>query len=241
MIHFITFHIIIVVSVIYVIYLTGATKEMSVRLSTLVISNEVSKGASLYQTVNQDISEDVNKYEDSTMIYLPTNNDLFTNNFLINLFQVIVSLVGVFVFFFVACVVTYIYIKCFRQTTGGKRLNSNQCESEYKSLSSMERVEYDSPLHPEPHVNLDLTYLTPVLRSIEKRETSSLAENNILADIQTQRHATSSQPTNEHTPTTDNLQNHVYIEIVEDKIESSRVHDDPDSETLCIKNNRKSS
>lgn len=110
MIHFITFHIIIVVSVIYVIYLTGATKEMSVRLSALVISNEVSKGASLYQTVNQDISEDVNKYEDSTMIYLPTNNDLFTNNFLINLVQVIVSLVGVFVFFFVACVATYIYI-----------------------------------------------------------------------------------------------------------------------------------
>lgn len=105
----------------------------------------------------------------------------------------------------------------------------------------MERVEYDSPLHQEPHVNLDLIYLTPVLRSIQKRETSSLAENNILADIQTQRHATSSQPTNEHPPTTDNSQNHVYIEIVEDKIESSRVHDDRVSETLCIKNNRKSS
>lgn len=191
----------------------------------------------MYQTVDQDSPADVNKHEDSTLTYLPTDIDLFKNSYMINLVQVVVSLVGVFVFFFSACVVTYIYIKCVRQTANDKRLNSNQCESEYKSLN-FELVEYDSPFHPEQE--LELTYLTPVLRSIEERVTS-LSENDILADIRIQRHAISSPPTNEQTPTTDNLQNHVYIEILEDNIESSRVHDDPDNETLFMKSNRKKS
>lgn len=141
-------------------YFTGSTNENRKKLST-----------SLYQTEDQDFPADVN---------LPIDNDLFKNSFLINLVQAVVSLVGVFVFFFAACVVTYIYFKCFRQKTDVNRLNSNQCGSAYKSLT-FEAVECVSPLHQEPEqqANLELTYLTPVFRNDEKSETNILAKSEI--------------------------------------------------------------
>lgn len=136
-----------------------------------MVTITASNVTSLYLTVDQDFSVEGVKHEDSTLIYLPTDIDLFKNSFVINLVQAVVSLVGVFVFFFAACVVTYIYFKCFRHTTDGKRLKSNQCESEYNSLS-FEAVEYESPLHSEleQQANLELTYLTPVFRNDEKSE-----------------------------------------------------------------------
>lgn len=219
-------------------YFTGSTNENTNRLGTSV-NFKVSNGTSLYQTEDQVFPADGNKHEDSTLTYLPTDIDLFKNSFVINLVQVVVSLVGVFVFFFAACVVTYIYFKCFRQTTDCKRLNSNQCESEYKSLS-FGAVEYESPLHPEPEqqVNLELTYLTPVFRSTEKRETSPLAENDIIEDTPIQKCMISSQST-ESKSATDNTQNYVYIEIIEDNIERSTADDDPAGESLCMKNSLK--
>lgn len=163
----------------------------------------------------------VNKHEDSTLIYLPTDIDLFKNSFVINLVQVVVILVGIFVFFFAACVVTYIYFKCFRQTTDGKGLNSNQCKSENKSLN-FESVEYESQLHPESEqqANLELTYLTPVFRNDEKSE--------LIADLPMLHRQISQQPTNESKLTSDNLQDHVYIEVLDDNIERSGVHDGRD-------------
>lgn len=188
--------------------------------------------------VDQDSPADVNKYEDSTLTYLPTDIDLFKNSFVINLFQVIVSLGGVFVFFFAACVVTYIYFKCIRQTRDGKGLNSKQCESEYKSLSGMEAVDYESQLHPEPEqqANLELTYLTPVFRNDEESETSLFAESEMIADIPMHnRHITcSSQPTNESKLTIANLQGHVYIESLKDNTERTGVNEDSQSESLYM-------
>lgn len=185
----------------------------------------MSNVTSLYQTIDQDFSVDVDKHEDSTLIHLPTDIDLFKNSFVINLVQIVVSLVGVFVFFFAACVVTYIYFKCFRHTTDGKKIKSNQCESEHKSLS-FEAVEYESPLHSEPEqqANLELTYLTPVFRNDEKSETNILVESEIVADIPMHHRKTCSQTRDESKLTTDNLKDHVYIEILDHKIERSRVH-----------------
>lgn len=185
----------------------------------------------------------VNKHEDSTLIYLPTDIDLFKNSFVINLVQVIVSLVGVFVFFFAACVVTYIYFKCFRQTTDGKGLNSNQFESEYKSLSGMEAVDYESQLHPEPEqqANLELTYLTPVFRNDEKNETNIMTESEFIADISMYNRRISQQPTNESKLTSDNLQDHVYIEVLDDNIKRSGVHEGRDGKNLYMKSNQKQS
>lgn len=191
-------------------YFTGSTNENRKKLST-----------SLYQTEDQDFPADVN---------LPIDNDLFKNSFLINLVQAVVSLVGVFVFFFAACVVTYIYFKCFRQKTDVNRLNSNQCGSEYKSLS-FEAVECESPLRPEPEqqANLELTYLTPVFRNDEKSETNILAESEIVADIPMHNRKICSQ-TRDESKLTDNLKDHVYIEILEHNIERSGVHEGRDGE-----------
>lgn len=75
-------------------YITHTTKEITNRLSTSVTSL-ILNVTNLYHTVNQDISLDVNKHEDSTLTYLRKNIDLFKNSFVVNLVQVIVSLVGV--------------------------------------------------------------------------------------------------------------------------------------------------
>lgn len=194
-------------------YFTGSTNENRKKLST-----------SLYHTEDQDFPADVN---------LPKDNDLFKNSFLINLVQAVVSLVGVFVFFFAACVVTYIYFKCFRQTADGKRLKSNQCESEYKSLS-FEAVECESPLHPEPEqqANLELTYLTPVFRNDEKSETNLLTECEITSDTPVHNRQICSQLRDESKMNSDNLKDHVYIEILEDNIGRSGVHGGREGENL---------
>lgn len=216
-------------------YITRTTKEITNRLSTLVTSRVLNVTNS-YHTVDQDISLDVNKHEDTSLIYLPTDIDLFKNSFVVNLVQVIVSLVGVFVFFFAACVVTYIYVKCFRQTTDGKRLNINQYESEIKSRS-FEAVEYESLLtsEPEQQANLELTYLTPVFRNDVKSETNLLTESEIIAELPMHNRQMCSQPTNISKMTSETLQNHVYIEVLGDNFESSRVHECPDIENIhCI-------
>lgn len=57
-------------------YITRTTKEITNRLSTSVTSLALNVTNS-YHTVDQDISLDVNKHEDSTLIYLPTDIDLF--------------------------------------------------------------------------------------------------------------------------------------------------------------------
>lgn len=193
----------------------------------------MSNVTSLYQTFDQDFSLDVDKHEESTLIYLPTDIDLFKNSFVIDLVQAVVSLVGVFVFFFAACVVTYIYFKCFRLTTDGKKLKSNQCESEYKSLS-FEAVEYESqsPQEPEQQANLELNYLTPVFRNDEKSETNLLTECEITANIQMHNRQICPQLRDESQMTSDNLKDHVYIEILEHNIERSGEHESRDGENL---------
>lgn len=70
----------------------------------------MSNVTSLYLTVDQDFSVDVDKHEDSTLIYLPTDIGLFKNSFVINLVQAVVSLVGVFVFFFLPHALLHTYI-----------------------------------------------------------------------------------------------------------------------------------
>lgn len=216
-------------------YITRTTKEITNRLSTSVTSLVLNVTKS-YHTVDQDFSLDVNKHEDSTLTYLPKDIDVFKNSFVINLVQVIVSLVGVFVFFFAACVVTYIYVKCFRQTTDGKRLNINQYESEFKSRSS-EAVKYESQFAQEPkqQANLELTYLTPVLRNKKKGETYLLTDNEIIADLPMHNRQMCSQPTKISKMTSETLQDHVYIEVLGDNFESARVHECPDIENIhCI-------
>lgn len=99
---------------------------------------------------------------------------------------------------------------------------------------SFEAVEYESPLHSEQEqqANLELTYLTPVLRNDEKSKTNIFAESEIVADIPMHNPQICSQTRDESKLTTDNLQDHVYIEILNDNIERTGVHEDSQSESL---------
>lgn len=105
----------------------------------------------------------------------------------------------------------------------------------------MEAVDYESQLHPEPEqqANLELTYLTPVFRNDEKNETNIMTESEFIADISMYNRRISQQPTNESKLTSDNLQDHVYIEVLKDNIARSGVHKGPDGENLYMKSNRK--
>lgn len=147
--------------------------------------------------------------------------------------HVIISLIGVFVFFFAIFVVTYIYFKCFRKTTNTSALKETEWQAQYKTLS-FDAVEPQLiPLHPDQQgrVNADFTYLTPVFSGNESRESRRTGENElrneneILPETHLQEQnvcnqkSTSSQ--DEPNSTYDDVQEHVYIEITEENIESS--------------------
>lgn len=75
-----------------------------------------------------------------------------------------------------------------------------------------------------------MTYLTPVFRNEEKSETNILVESEIVADIPMLNRQICSQTRGESKLTTDNLQDHVYIEILKDNIERTGVHENSQSE-----------
>lgn len=147
--------------------------------------------------------------------------------------RVIISLIGVFVFFFAIFVLTYIYFKCFRKTTtDSSRERENEGQAQYKSLN-FDAMEPQIPLHPETQeiVNTDITYLTPVFSRNDNQESWGTEENEIRNENETipethiQEHRVSSDETisgqNEPNIATSDFQEHVYIEITEEKTESS--------------------
>lgn len=189
-----------------------------------------------YKKHSLDFTGDNNKLSDTTLAYLPSNIDLFKNNLVVH---VIISLIGVFVFFFATFVVTYIYFKCFRKTTNTSALKETERQAQYKTLS-FDAVEPQLiPLHPEQQgrVNADFTYLTPVFSGNESRtgENDRRKENEIMIpETHLQEQRVSSQETisrqNEPSIGHDDGQEHVYIEITEEKTESSILNADPENE-----------
>lgn len=153
--------------------------------------------------------------------------------------HVIISLIGVFVFFFAIFVVTYIYFKCFRKTTNTSALKETEWQAQYKTLS-FDAVEPQLiPLHPDQQgrVNADFTYLTPVFSGNESRtgENDRRKENEIMIpETHLQEQRVSSQETisrqNEPSIGHDDVQEHVYIEITEERSESSKLNADPENE-----------
>lgn len=132
--------------------------------------------------------------------FSPHDIDLIKDNSVV---RVIISLIGVFVFFFAIFVLTYIYFKCFRKTanaSGGVR--ENEWQAQYKSLNFNE-VEPQIPLHPETQemVNTDFTYLTPVFSRNDNQESRGTGENErrkeneILSETHLQEQRVSSQET----------------------------------------------
>lgn len=195
----------------------------SIQSSTVGISN-ISVN---YKTIDYDLSRGTNKYSDTTSSFVPPGIDLLTDNLVV---RIIISLIGVFVICFAIFVFTYTYFKCFRKTTtarGGVR--ENEWQAQYKSLS-FDAVEPQLiSLHPDQQgrVNTDFTYLTPVFSGNESRESRRTGENEIRNEneilpkinLQEQRvcNQESTNRQDESNSTHDDVQEHVYIEITEEK------------------------
>lgn len=190
-------------------------------------------------TIDHDVPPDKNIYSDTTLADVLPDTELLKDNLVV---RVIVSLIGVFVFFFAIFVVTYIYFKCFRKTSnasGGVR--ETEWQAQYKSLS-FDAVESQIPFHSEPQgrANTDFTYLTPVFNRNETREIRRTGENEIrneneiLPESHLQEQRVSSQESirrqNEPNITHGDVQEHVYIEITEEKTGSLKLDADTENE-----------
>lgn len=218
----------------------GSTKGVTVKPSTQSSTVRLLNISVKYQTVEYAFSRDINKYSETTLSIVPTGIDLLTDNLVV---RIIISLIGVFVFCFAIFVFTYMYFKCFRKTnnaSGG--VKENEWQAQYKSLS-FDAVEPQLiPLNPgqQGRVNTDFTYLTPVFSGNESRESRHISENDRRKENETipethlQEQRVSSQETisrqNEPCIGHDDVQEHVYIEITEEKTESSKLNADPENE-----------
>lgn len=199
-------------------FLTSAVKEMNI---------SVAKSSS-----NPDVSQYSTKYSDSTRTNFPKDTEWFTNSFVV---YIAISLIGVFVFFFAIFVLTYLYIKCFRNTTNTRELKENDMQAQYKPLV-FETVVPQIPLHPEPQERVNAEYLTPVFscndcresREYGANETRNENENLLESQCYGQRDSLeTSSIQNEPYIAHADVQGHVYFEIKEDNTESLKLDADP--------------
>lgn len=171
-----------------------------------------------------DFSTGLNKYDVTQRKYLPPEIDLFKNDFFVQVVQVVVSLIGVFVFVFTVFTITYIYFKCFRKTSNEDEMKEKQLKAEYDSLS-FGADDPESRIQPEQeeHVGTDCTYLTPVFRRSDNNDTCCADE---IVDIfketpdcslnrQKNRHKSANES---NVISVDELIN-IYIENTQDKME----------------------
>lgn len=186
---------------------------MTVTTSNLPASDTTKGHAFSTDVMNNDVTQ---------MTYLPTDNDLFKNDFFIHVMQIIVSFIGVFVIVFTIFVIAYIYTKCFRKTTTQGETNENQCGAQYKSLSFI-GVGPESETQPEPQEEdrADLTYLTPLFGDRANSDTSN-SDKNVESIQETSYNDQQNlrKPTNESNSNPDAGLANVYIEITQDNFES---------------------
>lgn len=225
-------------------FITEPTKEVTVKLSIQSSTVRISNISVNYKTVDYDFSRDTNKYSDTTSSFVPPGIDLLTDNLVV---RIIISLIGVFVFCFAIFVFTYMYFKCFRKATNASDgVRETEWQAQYKSLSFDAIEPQLIPLNPgqQGRVNTDFTYLTPVFSGNESRESRRTGENELrnenellpVTHLQEQgvcnQKSTSRQ--DEPNSTHDDVQEHVYIEITEEKIESSILDAGPENENKRV-------
>lgn len=125
----------------------GSTRKTSFERIATRNSNPTALDTTVsYKIVSPDFNDDNNKLSDTALTYLPSDIDLSKNNLVVH---VLISLIGVFVFFFAIFVFTFIYFKCFRKTTNTSVLRETDWQAQYKSLS-FDAVEPQIPLNREP-------------------------------------------------------------------------------------------
>lgn len=154
---------------------------------------------------------------------VPTDINLLNNYYLVDVIHVILGLIAIFVIFFVIFVMTYVYFKCFRKTTDAGQVKNNDMQAHYKSLSfgtdaqkSEERPELQEQL------NVECTYLTPVIRCSYNSDTSlSVKNDEIIQELPLNRQRIGDETTNASYLTPVEVSPNVYIEISQDNIERS--------------------
>lgn len=150
------------------------------------------------------------------MTYLPTEIDLFKNDFFVRVAQIIVSFIGLFVIVFTIFVTAYIYLKCFRKTTNEGEINKHQKKARYKSLSfTAVGPESQTQSVPREQDSTDCLYLTPVFRGRANSETCH-SDENIETSFQNRI-----KPANKSNSIPDAGLENVYIEITQDNFETS--------------------
>lgn len=218
-------------------FITESTKEVKVKPSIQSSTVWISNISVNYKTIDYGFSRGTNKYSDTTLSFVPPGIDLLTDSLVV---RIIISLIGVFVFCFAIFVFTYMYFKCFRKTNNaGGGVKESEWQAQYKSLSFDAIEPQLIPLNPgqQGRVNTDFTYLTPVFSGNESRESRRTGENELRNEneilpethLQEQRVCNQKITSRQDEPnsTHDDVQEHVYIEITEEKIESSILHAGP--------------
>lgn len=159
---------------------------------------------------------------------LPTDTNLLNNDYLVNVAQVIMGLIAIFVIFVVIFVMTYVYFKCFRKTTDAGQVKNKDFQAHYKSLSFNAEVQ-KSEEQPElqEQLNLECTYLTPVIRCSYNSDASLSVENDeIIQELPLNSQRICNEVTNASYLTPGEVSTNVYIEITQDDIERYIDHDD---------------
>lgn len=199
------------------IYFKGSTGSDTTQ-RTLFVSNTTESHEFGFSTGH-------NKHYVTQTKYLPTEINLFKNDFLVYIVQVIVSLIGVFVIVFTIFVIAYIYFKCFRKTTSNEvEMKEKNVKAQYNSLSfGADNPESQIQPEPEEQVSTDCSYLTPVFRRIDNSDTCCSDE---IVEIFKEtphcllkRQKNRQKPTNESHVIPDTEPINVYIEIIQDKME----------------------
>lgn len=205
----------------HVITFTGLTRGEKAHQETFSLTVTTSNSTVSYRTKNRTFSADVNNNKFTKMAYLPTELDLFKNDFFVRIVQVVVSFIGLFVTVFTIFVIAFIYLKCFRKTTNDGKANKHQKKAQYNSLS-FTAVEPESQTQPGPQEQdiTDCTYLTPVFRNRTNSDNCHSDENvEIVQETSFQRQLNRYKPANESNSTPGAGLANVYIEITEDNME----------------------
>lgn len=198
---------------VFCFYFTDNTVAFAFTRSLNVILSNVS-------TVTANVLQSSVKFSDTTLTVYPRDIDLFKNNFVVH---VIISFIGVFIFFFAICVLTYVFFKCCPPKNYRSGIEENKLQTRYNSLHFVaEEPEPILNVQDQNQENEDFTYLTPVFSGNDSNK-SSYNENTTENEIETisseyelsghrALHETFNRP-NSAIVHKDDVQNHIYIEI----------------------------
>lgn len=174
--------------------------------------------------VRKTSTSDVSTFQKETLTRDNLRNQTLLENS--DITYIIISLVGLFVFFFGIFVVTYSYQKCFRRRSRSNLQDHDITNQpvQYKALHfGAEEQEFEIHSDQLRRLNSDPTYLSPVYHPHQDVE-----PHIVLGDISMSENLQNLQPLRENTLPHENQgeelgmvqenhqNNHVYVEIIEE-------------------------